>query len=124
MKGTPTHVRPMEPMELAVSQALDAVCGYARSEGKHVCGKNACDLNDWQGVRRAVAAVWLAGQAHLLRQYAADPPSPELAAATLEHVECQLRLIAEQGADAPACRGCPAWIPCEGRTNNEIRAAS
>lgn len=122
MTKTVGAVQPLSPMEAATGAALEALCGYARSEGKHVCGKNACDLNDWQGVRRRVVAVWYAAQAHLLRQYVDAPPSPELARATLEHVECQLRLIAQHGADAPACRECPAWQPCEGRTNNELRA--
>lgn len=36
---------------------MEAVCGYARSAGKHLCRETGCVPADWQRVRRRVYDV-------------------------------------------------------------------
>lgn len=58
-KNRPEGEGAERPVPAGVAGVMEAVCGYARAEGRHVCSqRGGCEPSDWQRVRmRVVEAI-------------------------------------------------------------------
>ena len=112
----PVERLPQTAIDGAVSGILEATCGYARSTGKHQCGKNACDPATWADLKLTIQQVVTGLVWETLRQVVADGTG-EAAAERAAYLAAELRWQCGQQAPVPRCRGCFDWMECEGRKN-------